>query len=228
LAKTKSKTLLHPALINTEFVLSVDRADYTKGVIPRMEAIHHFFNDHPQMIGKITFAQLCTQTRPGLEAFDNYWNDIQRMSREINAKYKNEDWQPIHNLKGPLSPKDLSVLYGHASVMLVNPLRDGLNLTAKEYVACQSRNPGALMLSAHAGAYEELGQWTTNADPFDTRGMGHAVFEALHLPASEKKSRMQNMLAVLKANTISSWCDQFKFLLEPQADSELVATEASG
>lgn len=227
LANTKTNTVLHPALLKTDFVLSVDRADYTKGVVPRLEAIHHFFNDHPEMIGKITFAQLCTQTRPGLEAFDGYWNDIQRMSREINSKYRNEDWQPIHNLKGPLNTKDLSVLYGHASVMLVNPLRDGLNLTAKEYVACQSRNPGALMLSPHAGAYEELGQWSIDADPFDPRGMGHAVFDALQLTGSDKKQRMQNMQAVLKANTISSWCDQFKFLLEPRVESELEAVEAT-
>jgi len=228
LAKTQSKTVLHPALINTDFVLSVDRADYTKGVIPRMESIHHFFNDHPEMIGKITFAQLCTQTRPGLEAFDNYWNDIQRMAREINNKYKSADWQPILNLKGPLNGQDLSVLYNQASVMLVNPLRDGLNLTAKEYVACQSGNPGALVLSPHAGAYEELGQWTTTADPYNTRGMGQAVFDALHLSNSEKRSRMKNMTDVLKANTISSWCDQFKFLLEPQTGDVKTAAEASG
>lgn len=221
LAKTRSNTVLHPALLNTDFVLSVDRADYTKGVIPRLEAIHHFFNDHPQMIGKVTFAQLCTQTRPGLEAFDNYWNDIKRLSREINNKYRNGNWQPIHNLKGPLNAQDLSVLYGHASVMLVNPLRDGLNLTAKEFVACQSDNPGALMLSQHAGAYEELGSWATNANPFDTRGMGHAVFEALNLSSKEKQLRIESMLEVLKANTIASWCDQFKFLLEPEADCEM-------
>ena len=223
LAREQTKTLVHPALINTDFVLSVDRADYTKGVVPRMEAIHHFFNDHPEMIGKITFAQLCTQTRPGLEAFDRYWNDFQKLSREVNNRYKREDWQPIVNLKGPLNGNDLSLLYSHASVMMVNPLRDGLNLTAKEYVACQTNKPGALLLSAHAGAYEELGQWTTKVDPFDTRGMGNAVFEALNLSQTEKSSRMKNMFAVLKANTISSWCDQFKFLLEPEMEREEAA-----
>jgi trehalose 6-phosphate synthase len=217
IARQQSNTHMHPSLINTNFILSVDRADYTKGVVPRLESIAHFFNDHPEMIGRITFAQLCTRTRPGIDAFDNNWYNIQRLIKDINSRFSNQDWQPILNLKGPLKPAELSLLYANASMMLVNPVRDGLNLTAKEFIACQSGRPGVLALSPHCGAYEELGEWAVDANPFEPTQMSQSIFEALQLPEEEKRSRLIAMRTRLKENTLTHWCNQFRDLLEPAA-----------
>lgn len=226
ISRVRSKLHLHPSLIHTDYVLSVDRADYTKGVAPRIEAIGHFFNDHPELIGKITFAQLCTRTRPGIEAFDNNWFNIQRLIQEVNSKYSTEDWQPVLNLKGPLKPAELSLLYANASMMLVNPVRDGLNLTAKEYIACQSNRPGVLGLSPHCGAFEELGPWAVEVNPFDPKEMSRSIFNALNLSDRDKLERMNGMRSRLNENTLSLWCEQFKGLLEPADDMEAAAEAA--
>jgi len=228
IARGQSNTRLHPALINTDYVLSVDRADYTKGVVPRIESIAHFFNDHPEMIGKITFAQLCTRTRPGIEGFDNNWSEIQRTMRDVNARFSTEDWRPILNLKGPLNASELSLLYRNASMMLVNPVRDGLNLTAKEYVACQSGRPGVLALSPHCGAYEELGAWSVEANPFDPHAMSASVYNGLKMSVGEKKTRMTQLKASLRENTLAVWCEQFRIMLEPQTQHQIkTAIEAA-
>lgn len=219
ISRKQTNTHLHPALINTDFVLSVDRADYTKGVVPRLESVRQFFSNHPEMIGKITFAQLCTRTRPGIDAFDDNWSNIQRVMREVNGRFSVGDWQPVLNLKGPLKPSELSLLYANASMMLVSPVRDGLNLTAKEYIACQSGQPGVLGLSPHCGAFEELGTWSIKTDPFDPEGMSESIYEGLLLPESERKRRMAKMHAKLEQNTLGAWCDQFRALLEPEQDA---------
>lgn len=226
IAREQTNTRLHPALINTDFVLSVDRADYTKGVVPRLKAIQHFFSDHPEKIGQLTFAQLVTRTRQGFEAYDQVWHDIKRLSKEINKKFATGDWQPIVHLKGPLSPSELSLLYRSASIMMVNPVRDGLNLTAKEFVACQSNRPGVLMLSPHAGVYEELGRWTLPADPFNPKEMSDNVLEALRIPLEERRASVNEMKIKLSKNTISSWCRRFRELLEPQPNHIALDTAA--
>ncbi len=226
LATGRPNHQLHPSLAGTEFVLSVDRADYTKGVIPRLESIFQFFTDHSEMIGKVTFAQLCNRSRQGLESFDRYWFDVKRLEREINSKFSSGEWKPILDIPGPLNPSDLSLIYRNASVMLVNPLRDGLNLTAKEFVACQSvSTPGVLALSASAGVFEELGPWSVEVKPFEPREMSNAVYNALMMPASEREFRMTSMKAALANNTISDWCETFGALLQPATAELLDAAE---
>lgn len=226
ISRVRSKLHLHPSLIHTDYVLSVDRADYTKGVIPRLEAIDHFFNDHPEMIGKITFAQLCTRTRPGIDSFDDNWFKIQKLMNEINEKYAVEEWQPVLSLQGPLKPAELSVLYANASMMLVNPVRDGLNLTAKEYIACQSNRPGVLGLSPYCGAFEELGPWAVSVNPFDPKEMSQSIYDALTLSDRDKLERINGLRARLNENTLAHWCEQFKTLLEPAEDMD-TAIEAA-
>lgn len=201
------------SLIKTDYVLSVDRADYTKGVIPRLKSIDNFFEFHPELIGKVTFAQVCGKSRMNISAFSKYYWECQNLASTINARHGTDDWQPIVDVPGPLNGQKLSALYKHASVMLVNPVRDGLNLTAKEFVACQTDKPGALALSPHCGAFDELGAWSVKVNPRSPLEMSASVHHALMMPESEKIACQRRMLNRLYANPLNVWVDTFTELL---------------
>lgn len=212
LADKGSNPLRH--LVKTDYVLSVDRADYTKGVIPRLKAIAHFFDFHPELKGKITFAQICGKSRMNIEAFSKYYWECRNLVNQVNAQHGTDDWQPIVDVPGPLSSAELAVLYRDASVMLVNPVRDGLNLTAKEFVACQSTNPGALALSPAAGVFDELGPWSVKVNPKSPIEMSASIHHALMMPEEERSACMRRMTNRLHANPLNLWVDTFTELFE--------------
>ncbi len=221
----RRNTRLHPSLIdarllNSKFVLSVDRADYTKGVVERLRGIDLFFQYHPEMKGEVTFAQLCTRTRPGITGFDSYWSRCQKMIGDINNRHRVNGWQPLVSLPGPIGANELSVLYKKAAVMLVTPLKDGLNLTAKEFVACQQEKPGVLALSRHAGVWHELGNWSLDVEPSDPASISYALNAALSMPHEQKVALSNGMLNSLQKNTISNWCNVFSNMLEVAADDK--------
>lgn len=187
------------------FILSVDRADYTKGVIERIQAIDCFFECNPDWRGNVVFAQICGRTRPGLEAFDRYWNQCKIEAAKLECRWRSNGWSPLLWLEKPCTPEELAVLYRSASVMLVNPIRDGLNLTAKEYAAAQVDKKGILTLSNGAGAWHELGQHTIDIDPLDLEGSSNAILTALHMDQAERARRLTAMQQSLRANTLASW-----------------------
>lgn len=212
-AIANNKVSLHSSFMRQPFVLSVDRADYTKGVLNRLQAIELFFDTHPDLKGKVTFAQICGRTRAGLPAYDQYWQDCQRQLAMINDKLRSDGWTPILSMQGPLYPSELAILYRHAAVMLVNPLRDGLNLTAKEFVACQQAHPGALVLSPYAGAWDELGRDAVAINPYCNKDIADATYEALQMSETERSLRVRNMSKQLQYNSLRHWCDRFTNLL---------------
>jgi trehalose 6-phosphate synthase len=203
-------------VLKTDYILSVDRADYTKGVIPRLKSIAHFFDFYPELKGKITFAQICGKSRMNIEAFAKYYWETRSLVNSVNAQHGTDDWQPIVDVPGPLSPAELAVLYRDASVMLVNPVRDGLNLTAKEFVACQSGRPGTLALSPHAGVFDELGAWSVKVNPKSPIEMSAAVHHALMMPEEERAACVRRMNTRLHANPLNVWVDTFTELLGTQ------------
>lgn len=210
-------------LIKTDYVLSVDRADYTKGVIPRLKAIAHFFDFHPELKGKVTFAQICGKSRMNIDAFAKYYWQCRNLVNSVNAQHGTDDWQPIVDVPGPLSPAELAVLYRDASVMLVNPVRDGLNLTAKEFVACQSGRPGTLALSPHAGVFDELGSWAVKVNPQSPIEMSASIHHALAMPIEERAACVRRMQTRLHANPLNLWVDTFTELLgKPESASGFV------
>lgn len=196
-------------LSSVPFVLSVDRADYTKGVLERLEAIDRFFIANPGLRGRVTFVQICQRTRVGLPLFDRYWQDCKNRADQIQGRWGYESWQPIIWMKKPVPQTVLSQLYGKAAAMLVNPVRDGLNLTAKEFVACLEENPGALLLSPGAGVWDELGRYSVRVDPLCVEGMVAGIEQALALPLVERNERVALMRERLKANTLAGWWQQF-------------------
>lgn len=201
---------IHLPQIPSNYVLSVDRADYTKGVIERLNAISEFFSLYPDWQTKVSFVQVCQRTRPGLASFDRYWDKCTQLASEINAKWRQENWEPIVWISEPLSSDTLASLYNKAQIMLVNPLRDGLNLTAKEFVACSGRSPGVLILSDGAGVWQELGPHALRAAPDQPRQLAAAILAGLNTPLANRQSLQSDMRKVLLTNSLAAWWQRFR------------------
>lgn len=186
------------------YVLSVDRADYTKGVIERFDAIDRFLEKYPRWRGKVNFVQICERTRIGLEAYDAYWHRCKVEAAKLESKWRLEHWSPLIWTEH-FSAAELAAIYRDAAVMLVNPIRDGLNLTAKEFVASQVRVPGMLALSTQAGAWQELGREAYQIDPCDPNQMADAIHSCLTMNPTEISNRITRMKMRLADNTLSDW-----------------------
>lgn len=197
------------SIVRGRYVLSVDRADYAKGVKERFQAIDQFFTLYPQFRQNVTFVQVCQRSREGLIAFDRYWQDCTTLAEQVNCRWRTDTWQPIIWLTEQISPAMLAALYGRAAAMLVNPLRDGLNLTAKEFAVCAGRASGVLLLSSTAGAWHELGQFAMHVSPSNSRLMAQSIRYALSIPAQERQRRLAKLREVVEANTLSVWWQRF-------------------
>ncbi|HEY9712060.1 MAG TPA: trehalose-6-phosphate synthase [Chroococcales cyanobacterium] len=197
------------------YILSVERADYTKGVLERMQHVERFFETNEDLREKITFLQLCGRTRPGLAAFDQYWNDCMQVLNRVNSRFGNEFWRPIEWHTEHTSPAQLAYIYRNADVMLVNPIRDGLNLTAKEFVACQPNDAGVLVLSPGAGAWHELGKAAVKTDPNDSELMVDSVSQAVHMSLPERRTRISLLMSRIEANPLQSWWERFAQVQHP-------------
>lgn len=212
---------------NLPFFLSVDRCDYTKGIFERLTAIDEFFNSRPEWKGKIEFLQIGARSRPGLEGFDQYWSLCQKRFHSVNASHATAQWQPVRWVDSTQSIAELSVLYSRSQSMIVSPIRDGLNLTAKEYVASQHRQPGLLLLSAGAGAHKEIGRHSIDIDPNDPKMFANAIASSLEMGETERYRRIHLLKSAVMRNSLSSWWQSFLHICE---DSKLVLTNrrASG
>lgn len=209
LANTARATIWQPSLAKKPYVLSVDRADYTKGIAHRINAIDAFFEKYPQWRGEVVFAQVCGRTRSGIDAYDRYWQTCRALEAKLKERWRTENWQPLLWFEKPFTAPQLSLLYRNASAMIVNPIRDGLNLTAKEYIACQGSRPGVLALSQGAGAWHEMGDHALEVDPLAPLQMADAIHQALTMPVQEKARRQEILLQRIKQNTLDKWWECF-------------------
>ncbi|CAN5512865.1 trehalose-6-phosphate synthase [soil metagenome] len=207
---TKRNQTLDALIPSLPFVLSVDRGDYTKGVFERLNAIEIFFEKFPEYRQNLTFMQICTRSREGLEEFDLYWQLCNDRVIQINNALSLEDWKPIIWCTEHQSESDLAEIYAHAAVMLVSPLRDGLNLTAKEYILSQSLGNGVLALSRGAGVHTEIGGYSVTVDPSDPFQMADAIFVSLNMGEVEKQYRLRRMREKLHKNSLSEWWQKFR------------------
>ncbi len=200
------------------FILSIDRADYTKGIVERIDAIEQFFADYPQWREKVVFVQVGTRSRPGLPEFDRYWSKCQKRLDALNLKYGKKHWQPLVWINATRSSAELAGLYSRAAAMIVSPVRDGLNLTAKEFIACQRLVPtgsanagvGVLALSPGAGVWHELGNQCVAIEPGNKQAFALSILACLTMSQSEKYKRLEAMKESLAANSLDRWWDCFE------------------
>lgn len=227
LADKQEKEFLQVFMGKTPTILSVDRADFTKGVSNRMQAIDLFFRIHPEWKEKVRFLQVCGRTRVGIPVFDKYWIECRQLARCVNNEWQTDEWRPITWLDQPLNSAELSVLYRNSDLMLVNPLRDGLNLTAKEYVACQKKSAGVLALSAGAGAWSELADGCVPVDPRQPGQMAEAINIALNMMKTEREMRMELLTDSVKKNSLEGWWHKFDALIADKAKVSLESERAT-
>ncbi len=197
------------SLGSRSLLIGVDRLDYSKGLIQRMEAFEHFLRLHPSQAGKVTYLQIAPKSRSEIPEYHDLERDVGAAAGRINGALGDVSWTPIRYLNRPYSRSALAGLYRSACVALVTPLRDGMNLVAKEYVAAQDEeNPGVLVLSRFAGsAHECLGAVLVN--PYDAESVGSAIATAVGMPLAERRERHAASLAKLRENGGTVWIENF-------------------
>ena len=191
-------------------MIGVDRLDYSKGIHPRLEAYERFLAANPEWHGKITYLQITPKSRSQIKEYADMEDAVSGMAGRINGTYSDASWSPVRYVNRPYSRTALSGLYRGARVALVTPLRDGMNLVAKEYVAAQdAANPGVLILSRFAGAAAEFKEGALLVNPYDPDQVAGAIARAVAMPQAERKSRHAALYRVLLSNDISGWGDKF-------------------
>lgn len=203
---TKIKEELFKELnIKSEFIgLGVDRLDYTKGIIERLQAVEIFLKKYPQYLHKFTFIQIAAPSRSGIKKYDQFGEEVMREVERINNEFKKNNWKPIVYLKRHHSQTELSQYYLLANVFVVTSLHDGMNLIAKEYIAARSDERGALVLSKFAGASAELSQ-AFIVNPYDIEGVADAIKDGIEMESTEQGRRMRKMRKVVKNNNVYGW-----------------------
>ncbi|MBX9567589.1 MAG: trehalose-6-phosphate synthase [Candidatus Obscuribacterales bacterium] len=214
--------LYEMGLGNTPFILSVDRCDYTKGVFERLNAIDYFFSINPEWKEKVVFVQIGARSRPGLPVFDQYWESCRRRFAQLNSNHATEQWNPLIWIESPQSSASLAKLYSRAQSMIVSPIRDGLNLTAKEYVASQHSFPGTLVLSKGAGVYKEIGKHCIEIETSDVSQFSNAISQSLTMSEAERYRRIHLLKSAVICNSLSSWWQSYLRLC---GDSKLELTD---
>jgi trehalose 6-phosphate synthase len=190
-------------------MIGVDRLDYSKGITLRLEAYERFLAAHPEWHGKITYLQITPKSRSQIKEYAEMEQAVNAAAGRINGAYAEAAWTPVRYVNRPYSRTALSGLFRASRVGLVTPMRDGMNLVAKEYVAAQDpADPGVLILSRFAGAAEEF----TDAllvNPYDPEAVGAAISRAVEMSREERKRRHAALYAALLRSDISKWGDRF-------------------
>ena len=199
-------------------VLSVERLDYTKGILHRLDAIDEFLARHADQRDRIKFIFVSVPSREGVEEYQALREAVESRVGHINGRYTTLTNAPVHFIHGSVNALELTALYALADVGLVTPLVDGMNLVAKEFVACQRDEPGALVLSEFAGAAEELFN-ALIVNPYDTGAVADAIAAALEMPPEEKASRMAAMRERVVQVDAQAWARAFVNELSSSADT---------
>jgi trehalose 6-phosphate synthase len=188
-----------------KLLLRVDRMDLSKNIVRGFHAYDRMLERYPQMREQVTFLARCQPSRGDIPEYARYAEDIQNVAGEINEKHATGSWKPIE-----LSMEDdfpLSVAaYKNYDVLLVNAVRDGMNLIAKEAVIANEKN-GVLLLSENAGAHEELGQHALTVNPFDIDEQADTLYEALTMPEDERARRAEELEQTIRSYTIEEWVE---------------------
>ncbi len=192
----------------TRIIIGVDRLDYTKGIPHRLRAYSKLLEHHRALRGKVTFLQISNPSRARVPEYVRERESVERLTGQINGRYSDGSWIPVRYLYRNFSQETLAALYRDADVNMVTPLRDGMNLIAKEFVVSQVHDPGVLMLSSLAGSSAEL----TDAlivNPFDIDGTAASLYDALTMPLAERERRWKHMNEVVEKSTASLWSATF-------------------
>ncbi|HXY68152.1 MAG TPA: bifunctional alpha,alpha-trehalose-phosphate synthase (UDP-forming)/trehalose-phosphatase [Gemmatimonadales bacterium] len=198
-------------------ILGVDRLDYTKGIHERLLAVERLLERYPAYRRRVRFTQVMVPSRERVAEYSDLKRQIDEAVGRINGRFSEAGWTPVHYLVRSLPPAELVPLYRRADVALLTPLRDGMNLVAKEYAAAQLEDDGVLILSEMAGAADEL-QEALLVNPFDVEAVADALHRALAMSQDERRARMSALRDRVRANDVHAWVDRFLAAADTAAD----------
>jgi len=197
-----------------KLMIGVDRLDYSKGLVQRFTAYQQFLEAFPDNGGHITYLQIAPHSRSDVRAYADIRRALEQEAGRTNGRFADADWTPIRYLNRNYPHETLMGFLRAANVGIVTPVRDGMNLVAKEFVASQDEtDPGVLILSTLAGAACEL-SGAQQVNPYDTLAVAHAIQVALSMTLPERRERFSSMMGILKKNDINSWSKRFSSALE--------------
>lgn len=216
---------MRSSLSGRALMIGVDRLDYSKGLPGRFQAFAEMLEQHPDLRGRVTLLQIAPPSRSDVPEYQKLREELEQTAGHINGAYAEPDWIPIRYVNKSFSQALLAGFYRMAQVAAITPLRDGMNLVAKEYVACQDPdNPGVLILSRFAGAAAELDA-ALRVNPYDQDEMADAMARALQMSLSERRNRWESMIEQLQGNDINHWREAF---LRRLSERKLTLAHASG
>jgi alpha,alpha-trehalose-phosphate synthase [UDP-forming] len=192
-----------------QLMIGVDRLDYTKGIPRRLEAFRETLTSHPDLQQRLTYLQVIVPSRTDVSQYAVLKQDIERLVGEINGQFTEPGWVPIHYIYRPLASEELLAYYRCADIALVVPLKDGMNLVAKEYCACTLDNDGVLILSEFAGSADELVVGALIVNPYDRKAVSRAIYDAFTMETEERHRRMQAMRRHVRMKDVYNWVNTF-------------------
>ena len=206
---------LRESLSGRALAIGVDRLDYSKGLPERFRAFERYLLRHPKQRGNLTFLQIAPVSRGEVAEYKSLRQELEQLAGHVNGSHAEPDWTPMRYVNRNFAHPTLTGFYRMARIGLVTPLRDGMNLVAKEYVASQDPdNPGVLVLSTFAGAARELDAGALLVNPYDLDGVADTIAEAMLMRAPERKRRWQAMMDVLRRHDIHAWRRDYLDALE--------------
>lgn len=202
-----------------QLLVGIDRLDYSKGLPQRLHAFRRLLESHEENLGLATLIQIAAPSREDLEAYDDLRCEMDSLCGAINSDFGELDWMPVRYIHRSVARKRLPGLYRASRVALVTPLRDGMNLVAKEFLAAQDpADPGVLVLSRFAGAAEQLKD-AVLVNPYDINEMAEAIQRALTMPVQERVARHASLMSTIRTFDVHWWRKRFLSELETAADS---------
>ena len=204
----RNERKLRQLINHNRLIISIDRLDYSKGIIHRLQAYQLFLENHPELRGKVTLIQLVVPSRDTVSRYKQLKEEMNRMVSEINGRFSTLGWQPIQHFYRSFPIHLLSALYKAADVALVTPMRDGMNLVSKEYIASKTDQKGVLILSEMAGASRELSE-AMIVNPNDVWDFSDKIYQALNMSEDEQRRRMAAMQHTVSKFDIFTWVKNF-------------------
>jgi trehalose 6-phosphate synthase len=225
-AAHESEQRMRESADGRQMIVGVDRLDYSKGLEERLLGYERFLNDHEDMREKVFMLQIAPPSRNEVDTYQDLRSHLDGLSGRINGEFATMDWVPVRYVNRAHRRDELAGIYRAAAVALVTPLRDGMNLVAKEYVAAQDpADPGVLILSRFAGAASQM-KGAIIVNPFSREEMSEALARALSMPLAERIERWQSLMAGVVRDDVNAWRDDFVEMLRTVSDHTMAAKAA--
>ncbi|HSO19676.1 MAG TPA: trehalose-6-phosphate synthase, partial [Desulfosarcina sp.] len=209
-------------------MLGVDRLDYSKGIPERLNAFAAALERFPQLQERISLVQIVVPSRVHIPKYRDLKLDIERLISKINGRYAQTDWVPIHYIFRSVDRTELVALYRAADIALITPLKDGMNLVAKEYCAANVAEDGVLILSEFAGAADQLQKHALLVNPYDVEAVARTIAQACDMPDAEKRRRMRALRRIIRRTDIFWWVDAFMAFGRIQGGSAVPTALSAG